>query len=132
MPTLRRAIWSVTLSYWAVLFVLTPLPPNRVPDTGISDKVEHLLAYGLLGALIFLSLQFRRPAHGAVAWQVIAIGLAYGAIDEWSQPPFGRTCDLKDWLADAAGILVASIGTALLVRVLPAAVFGRSEAGEKY
>jgi VanZ family protein len=47
----------------------------------------------------------------------LAICLIYAALDEWTQPFIGRTCELLDWLADAGGAIVGSlIGLAIARR----------------
>ena len=60
------------------------------------DKLAHLGAYGVLGALLVTFA--RLPIGGAVL-----AGAALGALDEWTQTPFGRTCDPLDWAFDVAG-----------------------------
>lgn len=110
---LRRALWAALIVYWLAILTLTHLPPRDLPHTQIKDKVAHFLAYGLLGGGLYLSLWLGRVRRVAVV--VLAVGLTYGALDEWTQPIFGRSCELADWLADAAAILVAA-GVLSLVR----------------
>ncbi|HEX6937837.1 MAG TPA: VanZ family protein [Longimicrobiales bacterium] len=70
------------------------------------DKLAHFFLYGILGALAARGWQRsgRRPGWG---WPILAIWLL-GAWDEWRQREVaGRSSDVADWVADAAGSLAA-------------------------
>jgi VanZ family protein len=96
--------------YWICLFVVTHLPPTRLPKTRISDKFSHFAAYAVLAALLIWSLRQLGCSLRAAAWSAIAICLAYGAIDEYLQIYVGRICSLRDWLADVTGaVAVAAV-----------------------
>jgi|SRR5947207_394319 len=109
--TLRRYLWTITAIYWCVMFILTHVPGEHLPDVRINDKIEHLLAYGGLGGILFLSIWASRPQWQQIGALVLAIGMAYGAIDEWLQaiPFIHRDCSLLDWFADTTGLAVAVI-----------------------
>ena len=71
----------------------------------MSDKVAHFGAYTVLGGTLAYG---RRRSGGAVAhgWLLVA-GIVYGLTDEWHQMYVpGRSPELADWLADAAGVVV--------------------------
>jgi VanZ family protein len=102
----------VTIIYWLTIFTLTHLPPTRVPDVHVSDKILHFAVYALLGVLFCACFPPRR-------WMIlifIAVLMAYGAIDELTQPYFRRTCDIHDWYADTAGAITAVLICALISR----------------
>jgi VanZ family protein len=105
----RRPLLIITGAYWALIFTLTHLPPRALPHVRLSDKIEHLLAYGCLGGLLFLTLWLTRPRIAQLGILVLAIGMAYGAIDEWLQIPVGRDCDLLDWFSDTTGVAIAVV-----------------------
>lgn len=108
-PWLRRTLWVVLSAYWLLIFILTHTPGADLPKVKINDKLEHFLAYGMLGGLLYLTgwaVNPRRPLRSLAIW-VWCIGLAYGAIDEWLQALVGRDCELDDWLADASAITIA-------------------------
>ncbi len=98
-----RGVWIVNGIYWVILFILTHLPPDKIPKTTVSDKTEHLVAYGLLAGVVHLSLWPRRWPILKLALVVIGVCMVYGAFDETTQPIVGRTCDIHDWLADITG-----------------------------
>ena len=94
------------------MFVGTHWPnPHPIIAGGYVDKVLHFSAFFVLSVLVARTLQ----VHGFAldrrvlfaAWGLLAF---YGMIDELLQPPFGRSCELADWLADLVG---AAAGFAL-------------------
>jgi VanZ family protein len=107
---LRRHRWLVRIGtwfYWMLLVTATHLPPNHMPQTHVNDKVEHFTAYSLLCAALFLCLWPSRLSTRTIAGILLTAGLAFGAVDELTQPRFGRDCDIHDWYADAAGTATA-------------------------
>jgi VanZ family protein len=94
------------IGYWLVLFVGTHLPRVRMPNVagGHSDKILHLVAFAGLSFLLAwaiptkLSDRFRNVRIAALA------AVLYGAIDEVTQIPVGRTADWLDLIADTIGV----------------------------
>ena len=105
LKRVRYAVWLTVAGYWAVLGTLTHLPPRYMPHVEASDKIEHFLAYGLLAGLLGLTAWVTFPRRPWLVWTVLLLGLAYGALDELTQPYFHRTCDFEDWIADAVGTM---------------------------
>jgi VanZ family protein len=109
----RPRLWQAVLAcYWLTLVVSTHVPP-RLPGLPVqgADKLAHLAAYAMLAGLLAVNLQL---AGGHVTrrhfrWLWIAVVL-FGAVDELTQPVFGRSASWTDWLADGAG---AALGLAL-------------------
>lgn len=102
-----RWYWLLTLAYWALIFTLTHLPPRVVQQPTGRDKVQHMSAYGVLGILLFATLQATGWTARQACIGVLGMGMAYGVIDELTQPLFRRSAELADWFADVAGLLVA-------------------------
>jgi VanZ family protein len=95
--------------YLAVLFTLTHLPKVPTPLTKADDKTLHFLAYFALACFtsVFGVLAFPRvPAM--ILWVVLVCGVI-AAIDETTQPIFGRTADILDWRADVFGAMAAAV-----------------------
>lgn len=117
-----RQWWPSALT---VIFVLwATLAPNPTPDLDITgflgkyaDKIIHaIMMGGITGAIIFdymrrrVNGQPRTIKHTTILW--IAVGvLIFAAIDECAQGAMGlgRTTDPMDFVADAAGILIATL-----------------------
>jgi VanZ family protein len=105
--------------YWVVLLILTSLPGKDVPNTNINDKVEHYLAYSILAILLCFTFDFQKKikflAKQPYLFSLLLVSF-YGCIDELHQLYIpGRSCDVKDWLADTCGGLMG-IGIVLLIK----------------
>jgi VanZ family protein len=81
-----------------------------------SDKLGHFIAYGVLTLLLVLSLSGDRGLPRGF-WPALALVLLYGALIEVAQHYIGRQFDLKDMVANAAGVVLGA-GTGLLARLV--------------
>src|SRR4051794_11014786 len=108
-PSLQRVLWTLTIAYWCILFIVTHIPGEALPNVKLNDKIEHFLAYGALGGLFFLSLWASRPDWQRLPLIVLGILAVYGAVDEGLQaiPFIRRNCSLWDWCADVIGVGIA-------------------------
>lgn len=107
-----RPLVALTAGYTVALVFAThyPEPEQLLGPNPPSDKTLHLLAYGglgLLAAAVFAASGRWSPQRLAG----LATGLAaFAAIDEATQPWFGRSAEPLDWVYDliglAAGIVV--------------------------
>ena len=87
-----------TLIMTTVLTVAMLWPINQPPPAPDgSDKVVHLIAFAAL------AFPLARTGRFGLIPIFIAIS-AYGGIIEVLQPSFGRSADVKDWIADIAGV----------------------------
>jgi VanZ family protein len=77
----------------------------------ISDKKQHAFTFGGLTLLAAAAYPYRNVFAEAVALS------GFGALIEFIQPYFGRDKDVKDWVADTIGILIA-LAIAAIVRKL--------------
>ena len=101
----------LTLIMTTVLTVAMLWPINQPPPApdGI-DKFVHLIA--------FAALAFPLARTGRFGLVPVFIGAsAFGVLIELIQPPFGRSADIQDWIADIAGVGLGSL-LALLYRRL--------------
>lgn len=109
MPAVAR--WGPVVAYMGAIFLLSAQPQLPSFPSQVSDKHVHALTYAGLAAVTCRALAggalARLTAGDAVgAW---AIAVAYGASDEYHQSFVpGRTPDLDDWAADAAGAAAAA------------------------
>ncbi|MFW6163842.1 MAG: VanZ family protein [Planctomycetota bacterium] len=81
------------------------LPKGTLPSFGIHYRIQHVVAYGLLAALCLAASRARGPVVAAL----VAVGAVavVGALDEATQPVFGRQGNLLDWLTDLGGACLA-------------------------
>ncbi|HZZ73569.1 MAG TPA: VanZ family protein [Pirellulales bacterium] len=133
---------AVLILYWIGLCVGTHLPPHTPIlhwIDGLWDKALHFSGYGGLAFLLALTWALARqrrhsgPKVGGASfaqrcgrffaqrtpclnylliWTVV---VAYGSVDEPTQPLFQRDCDIFDLLADALGAATALALFALLM-----------------
>lgn len=101
----RLLPWLPAVAWAAVIFYLSSRPRLPGPELPGVDKVAHFGAYAVLGWLLV-----RAADHSAVPLVAGALlGLLYGATDEIHQMYVpGRSPDVMDWFADAAGIAAAT------------------------
>ena len=103
---------SAALGFLAVAF-LSWMPAAYRPDIGgVSDKIEHALAYLVLGALTTIALrQTFKPT-----WIAFAI-VAYAGVLELGQALVpSRVTSFEDFVASAVGAIVGVSIVALLIR----------------
>ena len=104
----------------ALIFYVSSLQQAPLPPS-LSDKVGHLIAYAALGVLVTRGVSGRLPMR--ITWRAAALSLivtiTYGAGDELHQSFVpGRSADIYDLVADAAGGLLA-VGACALWGILP-------------
>jgi len=119
-----RPLGLLTVAYTIVLVVAThyPKPEDLLGPDPPSDKTLHFIAYGLLGLLAAATLAaVGRWSLRAVAGLFIALAV-FAALDEATQPAFGRTADAWDWAYDLIGLAggLAIVAFARLRMIAPA------------
>ncbi len=108
-----RAWWPVVV--WMALIAIAtsvPIPVGSLTRTALPlDKLVHFVLYFGLGWTLGRALWLSDRSSTGVVLFALAVGLAFGAIDEWHQGALlYRDASVADWLADAAGV---SFGLAL-------------------
>jgi hypothetical protein len=109
--------WAPALIYAAAIFYFSSLPkpeeelPAFVRD--LSDKLLHVVEYGILGALWYRAFRWASGpgiAKSALLLAVIA-GSIYGMTDEVHQAfvPM-RQASVLDWIADTVGSFIGARG----------------------
>jgi VanZ family protein len=107
----RLSLWGPVIAYMAVLFYVSSLSTLPTPPAGITDKHEHFVAYGVLGALVLRALA--KGEWRGIRWTTvlgaIVISSLYGVSDEFHQRFVpGRTYEILDMVADAIGSATAA------------------------
>jgi VanZ family protein len=109
-----------------VLMLMTHWP--TVPSLGLAtgrlpiDKAVHFVLYGVFGVLVGITNYFQPLSFRWPVTHLFCALMMFAAIDEISQPFFTRNCDLRDWMADIAGVvfgLLVSTATIRLFRCRP-------------
>lgn len=116
---------TLAILYFLLLFAGTHIPSNGRVGLSHYDKYAHFGGYAILTIVVLTSWELTfgtlKARHYFAVWLAATV---YGALDEWTQIPVGRTCDMNDWFADVAGALTGIIVYQLL-RPLLFAVIGR-------
>jgi VanZ family protein len=118
----RHILYRGLFVAWAALtFTLTSIPNPRFPaGLETSDKAAHAVAYGGMGFLCALWRRERGDPAGRALFSALAFVLVAGAADEIHQRFIpGRSMDLHDWIADAAGGGAGSVASVLLHASVP-------------
>jgi VanZ family protein len=119
-PWLRKTALVLLVLYWTALTIGTHWPiPHHLRHLQESDKVLHLAAYCGLALLACVNVALRRPFGWRPALAVLVVVAGLAALDEITQPPFGRYGDVQDWVADMIGAS-ASVGPFWVVSPLVA------------
>jgi VanZ family protein len=98
-PVARAGMWVAIVV--AVVMALMPHPPS-LPIDGYGDKFQHMLAFATIALLAGLGYRatplWRLAEHLSFLGALIEVGQ--------SMPILGRDCDIRDWIADTAAVLV--------------------------
>ncbi|HYO25755.1 MAG TPA: VanZ family protein [Lacipirellulaceae bacterium] len=113
----RLAMRARTLAavYLVILFVATHIPAMPTRGFSMSDKVHHLAGYSMLTFCVLagweLTIGVLAARHYFAVWLA---GTLYAALDEVTQIPVGRRCDVDDWAADILGLVLGILAFRLL------------------
>lgn len=104
------------LVWTAVVFIFggIPNPGPPVPLEFPIDKLEHVVAFGVLQILALRALRYELPATWprAMPWVAALVSLVVGAALELYQLTVpNRSAELMDLLADAIGAVLAALLT---------------------
>src|SRR2546430_2591577 len=95
----------------AAIFYASSLPAPPIPEG--TDKQFHLSGYFFFAIVVIRAVAGGLPRRFGLRTAMVAVAIAagYGATDEFHQMFVpGRSADVYDWLADAIGVLLATIG----------------------
>jgi VanZ family protein len=111
--------WAPAVACMGAIWVVSSLSIPTMPQLGPTwaDKAVHAVEFGVLGALAAHAALATWPSY--VAWRALAFGTAlavgWGVLDEMHQAFVpGRSTDVRDLYADAAGGSVGATARALV------------------
>jgi VanZ family protein len=94
----------VLIGYWLIMFTGTHWPHVSLegyPQN--TDKLLHFTGYAGFGFLLAVWIFTKRELRTRDYLAAFAVVFFCAIADEVSQPPFGRTCDFFDAVADWCG-----------------------------
>ncbi|MGN6627590.1 MAG: VanZ family protein [Tepidisphaeraceae bacterium] len=111
---MRLIAWLTLGVYFLVAICMTHMP--RVPTelNHFSDKYLHFAGYAVYAGLLYIALGLNFPRLRGLAIWVMLFFAGFAALDELTQPWFGRDCDILDWRADMLGVTAAVLVLTLL------------------
>ena len=100
--TWQRGSWFYPALLAAAILAASARSEVAAPGFLGADKIAHFLVYGLLATLVARTQRRSRGWWGAVAASL------FGLVDEtWQGYTPGRVVEVADWMADAAGAVLA-------------------------
>lgn len=93
----------------AVVIWTSLIPADELPQTGISDKIEHAVAYAGLALLGVWAFPRR---YGRLAVGLMALGIVIEVLQ--GLMAVGRQADVMDAVADGIGLGLVLIGPLVL------------------
>ena len=108
MPNINKKMLIPTALCVAAVFILTHLPPNRLPwstNNALAQAVQHILAYGLITTLVVCLMPKPRSFKSILTALLIVVCIA--AADEITQSWFNRQATFIDFASDLIGITAA-------------------------
>lgn len=98
--------------HWLTILTLTTLPAESLPSVGFSDKIQHFLAFFVLGFLLYFNLIFQskyKSLKKSPFYYSILISVVYALFDELHQLLVpNRSAEIMDFVADVSGSLVGT------------------------
>lgn len=91
---------------------------DGAPPSGMTDKVAHFIAFGLMVPVALLAVSYLSPRRPFAAQVVLAVAVASGLgalLEIWQLLLPWRSAEWLDWVADTVGALGAG-ALALAVR----------------
>jgi len=119
--SMRLLLLALTIVWAGIIFYLSSKSAIDTPSLFPGqDKLFHLLVFGVLA---FFGMGAMKPTtsgyRSSQVWFTVVLVALYGLLDEFHQYYVpGRTVELYDFLADAAGGLLGAWGMYYLVRIL--------------
>lgn len=106
IKTLWQGFWRLGFIVYLMLLSWQLLTPVTIIAAGSWDKLYHFVSFGVLAGLAIMAWSQYKTSL------LVTVLIAYAALTEILQHFIvGRSFSIYDWLADCAGIVVATILT---------------------
>lgn len=109
----RKLIATACVLAWAGAFTVTHIPEETASQLPGSDPSLHFIGYFAITGILWLTLLAHRiTCLRRITWVLVG-SIAYSTLDELTQPLFGRSCAMSDWLSNLTAICTVLILTEL-------------------
>ncbi|MGE5500568.1 MAG: VanZ family protein [Ignavibacteriales bacterium] len=111
MQIARPVRLALLLAACVGVLALALMPLQTIPEVGVSDKIEHTLAFAVLAVLGTWSFPGRtgRVAAGLIGFGIL-IEILQGTL------PLGRDAEVLDVAADSIGVALGMAAELLILR----------------
>ncbi len=106
LPVRHPRSWL--LAGWALIIaaiVVCLMPGRSLPETGVSDKFEHMLLYA--GLMVWFGGLYPRNRYWLIALLLFVMGVAIEIAQETMN--LGRTGDVRDVVANTTGVIIGLV-----------------------
>ena len=114
--------WLPVLAYVAFILSLSTSRTTGPTFFHGQDKFMHFFVYAGFGVVLVRAFRAAWEGRAGLPWPAGAVlaGSSMGVLDEFYQRFVpGRTSDVRDWVADTAGVLAVVLVAGLLLRLRP-------------
>jgi VanZ family protein len=117
---IRKPLTVVCILTWIAAFTVTHIPEETASHIPGTDPSLHFIGYVGVTGILWITVLAHRVRR---MWRVLGVFFgttAYSIFDELTQPLFGRSCMMNDWMANlqatVAFLVVAEIVVLLVSR----------------
>jgi VanZ family protein len=108
---MKKIFWAIpAIIITITLFVLSNIKYSILPELNLTftDKIAHFIAFFTYTAFVIIGIDSYVSSKKKLIEYAVVWAAFYGIFDEVHQyfVP-GRDCNIYDWFADLAGILIA-------------------------
>lgn len=114
----RKLVTVACMIAWAGAFTVTHIPEETASHLPGNDPSLHFIGYFAITGILWMTLLAHRiTCLRRIAWVLLG-STAYSTFDELSQPLFGRSCTLGDWLSNLVAICTILVAGELFMLVV--------------
>jgi VanZ family protein len=100
------------LVYVVMIFYGGSLRASQMPPVKVSDKLVHLIAFGILQLLAYRAVRFEQPRKSRqvhLVTSALATSAIGAALEIYQLFIKYRSAELLDWLADTVGAVLVAL-----------------------
>ncbi len=124
-PAVNRLLYAAAFACVFIIVVLSLLPAQEMPRTGIPDGTDHFIAYWGTGGLMALAFRGRGAVLMLAGLALVGLG---GLMEVLQQLSPGRSTTWSDFLMSGGGALAGLLMGTVAARIIS---YGRRQYSER-
>ncbi|UOK71539.1 hypothetical protein [Ancylobacter polymorphus] len=124
-PAINRLLYGAAFACVLIIVVLSLLPAEEMPRTGIPDGTDHFIAYWGTGGLMALAFRGRGAVLALAGLALVGLG---GLMEVLQQLSPGRSTTWSDFLMSGGGALAGLLMGTIAARIIS---YGRRQYSER-